>query len=207
MSLPDLSPAAAEVRPRAVAWRRPAAGRLRGFTLIETMMVVVIVAILAAVAGPSMVEMYRTTRLSSASSALQVSLNLARSEAIKRGSDARVTVVANGTAGVFTNGWTVFADGTNNANGAVAPTADSATVARLEVAAAPTGPLTFSQSGGANYFIYSGQGRLIDTAGAAVLGRTVWFSNAGSDRFCLIVTNTGRVRTMRSPSATACPTD
>ena len=65
----------------------------------------------------------------------------------------------------------------------------------------------FSQSAGANYFIYSGQGRLIDTAGAAVVGRTVWFSNAGSDRFCLIITNTGRVRMTRSPSATACPTD
>ncbi len=203
----DLSSVAAKAGVRMGARCPPATLRLRGFTLIETMMVVVIVAILAAVAGPSMVDLYRTNRLSSASSALQVSLNLARSEAIKRGSDARVTVGANGTAGVFTNGWTVFADGTNNANGEVAPTADSATVTRLEVAAAPTGPLTFSQSGGANYFIYSGRGRLIDTAGAAVLGRTVWFSNAGSDRFCLIVTNTGRVRTMRSPSATACPTD
>jgi len=207
MRFSDLSPVAAEAGVRVVALRRPATLCSRGFTLIETMMVVVIVAILAAIAGPSMVEMYRSTRLSSASSALQVSLNLARSEAIKRGSDARVTVVANTAAGVWTNGWTVFADGTTNANGAVAPTADSATATRLEVAAAPTGPLTFSQSGGANYFIYSGQGRLIDTAGAAVVGRTVWFSNAGSDRFCLIITNTGRVRTMRSPSATVCPTD
>jgi type IV fimbrial biogenesis protein FimT len=207
MPLLDLSPTAAKAGVRISVQRQPAMLRLRGFTLIETMMVVVIVAILAAVAGPSMVDMYRTTRLSAASSALQVSLNLARSEAIKRGSDARVTVVANGAAGVWTNGWTVFADGTNNANAAVAPTADSGTVTRLEVVAAPTGPLTFSQSAGDNYFIYSGQGRLIDTAGLAVVGRRVWFSNAGSDRFCLIITNTGRVRTMRSPSATACPTD
>ncbi len=206
----DLSPAAADAGVCVIARRHAGALRLRGFTLIETMMVVVIVAILAAVAGPSMVDMYRTSRLSSASSALQVSLNLARSEAIKRGSDARVTVVANGTAGAFTNGWTVFADGTADANAAVAPTVDTTVapiVTRLEVVAAPSGPLTFSQSGGANYFIYSGNGRLIDTAGAAVLGRTVWFSNANSDRYCLIITNTGRVRTTRSPSATACPTN
>ncbi len=207
MKVSDLHPILAVSGGRLL--RRPlAVERLgRGFTLIETMMVVVIVAILAAVAGPTMTEMYRTMRLSSASSALQVSLNLARSEAIKRGSDARVTVVANGSAGAWTNGWTVFADGTSNANGAVAPTADSATVTRLEVVAAPTGPLTFSQSGGNNYFIYSGQGRLIDAAGAAVVGRTVWFSDAGSERFCLIITNTGRVRMARVPSATSCPTN
>lgn len=203
----DLSPAGANTGFCEIAGRHPGALRLRGFTLIETLMVVVIVAILASVAGPSMVDMYRTSRLSSASSALQVSLNLARSEAIKRGSDSRVTVVANGAAGVFTNGWTVFADGTTNANASVAPTADSATVTRLEVVAAPSGPLSFTPSAGANYFIYSGNGRLIDIAGNAVAGRQVWFSNANSDRFCLIVTNTGRVRTMRSPSATVCPTN
>ncbi len=184
------------------AWRG-----YRGFTLIETMIVVLVVGILAAVAAPTITDMFRTMRLSSASSALQVSLNLARSEAIKRGSDARVTVAANGVVGAWTNGWTVFADNTTTANGALAPTADDATVTRLEVVAAPTGPLTFSQSGGANYFIYNGQGRLIDAAGAAVLGRTVWFSDGPSELFCLVITNTGRVRVTRVPSAGTCPTN
>ncbi len=86
------------------------------------MIVVVVVGILAAVAAPTMTDMFRTMRLSAAASALQVSLNLARSEAIKRGSDARVTVAANGTAGAWTNGWTVFVDNTSDANGEVAPT-------------------------------------------------------------------------------------
>lgn len=187
--------------------RRPAPRWCRGFTLIETMIVVVVVGILAAVAAPTMTDMFRTMRLSAATSALQVSLNLARSEAIKRGSDARVTVAANGTAGAWTNGWTVFVDNTTTANAALGPTADDATVTRLEVVAAPTGPVTFSQSGGTNYFIYSGRGRLIDAAGAAVLGRTVWFSDGPSELFCLVITNTGRVRVTRVPNAGTCPTN
>lgn len=193
----------------AVAAHRMRAGAAlrRGFTLIETMIVVVIVAILAAVAAPSITELFRTTRLSAAASALQVSLNLARSEAIKRGSDARVTVAANGTAGVWTNGWTVFFDQTGNANAGVAPTADGATMTRLEVVAAPSGPVTFSQSGTLNYFTYNGQGRLVDVSGAAVVGQSVWFSDGSSERFCLVLTNTGRVRATRVPSGSSCPTN
>ena len=108
---------------------RLAAGRKvvsAGFSLIELMVVIAIVAILAAIAAPSFRELLQKNRLSSASSALQVSLGLARSEAVKRGADAMVTVVANHTAGDWTQGWTVFVDKTNNANLGVAPSSDGA---------------------------------------------------------------------------------
>ena len=169
------------------------------------MIVVAIIAILAALAGPSFQDMLQKNRLAAASSALQVSLNLARSEAAKRGSNALVTVAANGAVGNWVNGWTVFSDGTGNANGAVAPIADSAVagseVTRLEVVAAQANSLVFGQTGTLNYFTYNGQGRLIDVSGAGVVNRSVWFSDGGSEKYCIIVNNTGRVRTARAPAA------
>lgn len=179
-----------------------------GFSLIEVMVVIAIVGILAAIAAPSFTEMLRNNRASAAASALQVSLNLARSEAIKRGSDARVTVAANTTAGTFTNGWAVFVDRTLNANSSVAPTTNTATLELIEVVAAPSGPLSFSQTfASINSFTYDGRGRGIDVAGAGVINRQVWFFDGTSQRHCLVTNNSGRVYAVRTESATACPTN
>lgn len=179
---------------------------IRGFTMVELMVVVAIMAILAAVGGPSFLNMMQSTRVSAAASALQVSLSLARSEAVKRGSNGRVTVAANTTAGIWSNGWTVFVDGTSTANSGVAPTADSSSVTRLEVVAAPAGGVSYGQTGSLNYFTYNGSGRLVTTAGANA-NRSFWFFTGTSDKYCIVINTSGRVRTERVASAGSCTTE
>jgi type IV fimbrial biogenesis protein FimT len=57
--------------------------RQRGFTLIELMVTITVLAILASLAGPSMGDMIERRRLASQTEAITDLLHLARSEAIK----------------------------------------------------------------------------------------------------------------------------
>ncbi|MEN9539029.1 MAG: Type secretion system protein precursor [Pseudomonadota bacterium] len=180
--------------------------RQRGFSLIETMVVVVILAVIAALAGPSMVDMLRDNRLQASAAALQSSLSLARSEAVKRGGDTLVTVAANTTAGTWTNGWTVFVDGTGTANLGVAPTADSGSVTRLEVAPQLQAGISHGDSSSLNYFSYNSSGRAVTATGAAGANRAFWFHSGTSKKFCVVISLSGRVRSVSVDSASSCPT-
>lgn len=80
----------------------------RGFTIIELMVIVTILAILATLAVPSMRDMLIATQVRAAASDLFSSVILARSEAIKRA--ANVSVVP--ASGDWANGWSVVAGAT-----------------------------------------------------------------------------------------------
>jgi type IV fimbrial biogenesis protein FimT len=67
----------------------------RGFTLIELMMSITILAILVGVAAPSMTALVRGQRVKSATSDLYASLAFARSEAIKRNANIDVVPAAS----------------------------------------------------------------------------------------------------------------
>ena len=75
----------------------------RGFTLIEIMIVVAVVAIFAMVAVPSMQDLIVASRVRGASSDFYASLVAARSEAIKR----RTTATVEPQATYWSTGWKV----------------------------------------------------------------------------------------------------
>ena len=81
-------------------------GRTKGFTLVELLTTVTVVAILATIAVPSLSDLGLNNSVRSGASDLQTSLFFARSQAILRASN--VSVVP--TAGDWKNGWTIQLD-------------------------------------------------------------------------------------------------
>lgn len=103
--------------------------RLRGFGLIELMVVISIIAILAAIALPNFSVSLRNNRVGTQTNDLLSALNYARSEAVTR--SRRVSICAADTttgstptgcaaATAWSSGWMVFVDDTA---GAAAPPA------------------------------------------------------------------------------------
>lgn len=90
----------------------------RGFTLVETLMVLATVAVLVTIGVPSMVGIIKSVKLRSASDIFVSGLFLARSEAIKRNARTVLCKSADGAAcasiGGWEQGWIVFPDINNN---------------------------------------------------------------------------------------------
>ncbi|HEV7271397.1 GspH/FimT family pseudopilin [Pseudoxanthomonas sp.] len=89
--------------------------QLRGFTLIELMVTIAVIAILSAIAAPSMVALMNSNRLSSTAGELTAAVQLARAEAIRRNSPVRLCRSTDGTTcsdGADWGGWAVV--GNNN---------------------------------------------------------------------------------------------
>jgi type IV fimbrial biogenesis protein FimT len=66
--------------------------KIAGFTLVEVMIVIAIIGIIAAMAVPSYQDMIERNRLKQAAEGLKSDMQYARSEAIKRSNDLRVTL-------------------------------------------------------------------------------------------------------------------
>jgi type IV fimbrial biogenesis protein FimT len=77
-----------------------------GFTLIELMVTIALIAILMAVAVPSFVTYQRNSELTSFTNTLLAGINAARGEAIKRGRNAMVIPIDAD----WNKGWVVFVD-------------------------------------------------------------------------------------------------
>lgn len=92
-----------------------ACAKRRGFTLIEMMVAISVAAILLAIAVPSFTQSRLNSQLRASANDLVASINLARSEALRRNTTATLCVANDdGTgcaAGNWRNGWIVLAGG------------------------------------------------------------------------------------------------
>lgn len=92
----------------------------RGLTLVELMVVVAIMAVLAALAGPSFMGTIERYRVSTVTDQLASALMLAQAEAIKRAGNVGLARLSGGdcpalaTAQEWSCGWQVFIDTNNN---------------------------------------------------------------------------------------------
>ena len=93
-----------------------------GFTIVELMVVLAILALLAGIAAPNFASMIKDSRLSAANTDFMVALQLAKSESVARVSPVSICR-ANGdftacaAGGNWAQGWIIFAD--TNGNGVV----------------------------------------------------------------------------------------
>lgn len=103
---------------------KPVLQHMAGFTAIELMVVVSIVAILAALAAPSFTPLIEGWRVRQAAEHLTSTLHYARSEAIKRGGRVAIEKLPNNTGNCTSAtgnrdwdcGWFVCEDTNNNGN-------------------------------------------------------------------------------------------
>jgi type IV fimbrial biogenesis protein FimT len=93
--------------------------RVNGFTLTETMVILAISAVVVAFAAPSFYTTLQNNRLTTNTNDFITALNLARSEAIKRGKRVTVCKSKTGkkctTSGSWEQGWIIFVDTNNSA--------------------------------------------------------------------------------------------
>ena len=79
----------------------------QGFTLVELMVTLAVAAIILAIAAPSFSQMIRDHRLITTANDFMGTMQLARSEAIRRGVQVTMLPVTNGD---WSSGWNVFTD-------------------------------------------------------------------------------------------------
>lgn len=119
----------------------------RGFTLLELMVTLTVLGILAAIAFPAMTALINANRLSGMTSEMAASLQLARSEAIRRNTQVSICSSSDGANCDSSEDWSRWIVlGRDNTTGHDVVIRDVATSDAVQVAG-PAGGIVFRPSG------------------------------------------------------------
>jgi type IV fimbrial biogenesis protein FimT len=162
---------------------------ISGFTAIELMTTVTVMAVIVAVAVPALKESVRTNRLASSANEFVSTLSLARSEAVKRG--MRVTI--RKTAANWENGWQIFTDNPD-AKGNYGILDGEDTVLHV-YGALPTNYILRGNNNFINYISFLSTGESNQPGSFAICENTIGNGRPQRGNSRLIIVNTvGRVR-------------
>ncbi len=169
-----------------------------GFTLIELMITLIIVGILLVVGIPSFRTFIKDSQLITGTNELVAAMNLARSEAVKRGIRVTVCKSTNQTGCATTKGWEqgwiIFTDENNDATYNATATPPE-TLIRVHGALA--GLITATgNSSITNYVSYIASGQS-QQAGGGIQSGTIHFCDdrTGAVGKDLTISTTGRITT------------
>ena len=177
--------------------------RTRGFTLIEMLVSLALLAVLIAAVAPSFHGLLQGNLAAAHAETLMTSLTLARSEAIKR--NVRVTLCksADGanctTAGDWAQGWLIFVD--RDGDGALDAGEDL-----LRVQAALAGKFTLKNTNADNWYAYRPDGSAASSGGLVTGTFRVCPPGGDFSRARRVVTNiTGRPQIRIGIAPLTCP--
>jgi type IV fimbrial biogenesis protein FimT len=183
----------------------PKLGRIRGVTLIELMVTLSVVVILATLAAPSFTRLVANERMSTQTNEFIAGLNLAKSEALRRGVPVTLRAAVDASPNDFHRGWATFpdADQDGEANDPNSETdgkvlraseaiAGATTIIRVTRSGAP-GAFTYavatSSLSSRQYVTFDPRGatnaggasffRICDLANSTMTGRIIQVSNVG----------------------------
>jgi type IV fimbrial biogenesis protein FimT len=169
-----------------------------GFTLIELMVTLSIVALLLGLATPSFTAFFKDNRISTQVNEFVSSLNFARSESIKRG--VRITLCKSNTGnscattGDWSQGFIIFTD---QSNPALIPVYDSTSETLLKVKKALRGNVSIiGNTNVADYISYMPSGQNLKISGAVQTGTLTICDDRGGQNVGkeIVISNTGRSR-------------